>query len=193
MPFASRFNASALVLVSLFLTPTLAFAHPGSSMLATGWTGFLHPLTGLDHFLAMVAVGLWAAHLRGRAPLALPIAFPLAMIAGASLAVSGWMLPAVEQTIAISVVVLGAVVASGVRVPLLASMAIVAMFAVFHGHAHATEAAGNLAAYGVGFTLATIALHILGMLAGAVLVTRRRALMIGGTAITTVGLALLFA
>jgi urease accessory protein len=162
-------------------------------MLSTGWTGFLHPLTGLDHVLAMVAVGLWAAHLRGFATLALPIAFPLAMIVGALMAVSGWMLPAVESMIAISVVVLGAVVATGVRVPVPASTAIVAMFAVFHGHAHATEAAGSLLAYGAGFTTATVALHVLGILAGTLLVARHRALLLGGTTIATVGCALLFA
>ena len=192
MHLLSRYNV-ALVLGSLLLVPVLACAHPESSMLATGSAGFMHPLTGLDHFLAMFAVGLWAAHLRGYAPLALPVAFPLAMLGGALIAAAGWMLPAVEPMIAISVVVLGAMVAAGVKVPVGASAAIVAMFAIFHGHAHATEGPQSLISYGIGFTLATVGLHLLGVLAGTMLVKRAPLMMLGGSAIATAGLALLFA
>jgi urease accessory protein len=162
-------------------------------MLSSGWAGFAHPLTGLDHFLAMFAVGLWAARMRGLAPVVLPVAFPLAMMAGALMAVSGWMLPGVEPMIAVSVIVLGAIVATGASLPVAASAVIVAMFAVFHGHAHATEAHGAIIAYGVGFTSATVMLHLLGMFAGAMLTRHARLVTVGGSAIATVGVALLFA
>lgn len=194
MSFISRFKIGS-ALASLLLMPALAAAHPESSMLATGWAGFIHPLTGLDHLLAMFAVGLWAANVRGIgiARLALPLAFLLAMLAGAMMAAGGWVLPAVEPMIGVSVVVLGAVVALGTRVPVGVGVALVATFALFHGHAHATEAPENVVAYGLGFTLATATLHVIGLLVGASLMKRRPALMVGGSVIATAGLALLFA
>lgn len=186
MPFVSR-----IALASLLLVPCLASAHPETSMLASSWNGFLHPLTGLDHFLAMFAVGLWAAHLGGRAPLTLPVAFPLAMIGGALIAASGGMLPAVEPMIALSVIVLGTLVATGVRVPAGVSIAIVALFAVFHGHAHAAEGPQNAMPYGFGFILATVTLHLMGMVAGNLLEQRMRVFAAGGSAIAATGLVLL--
>lgn len=185
---ASRSNI-AFVLATLSFMPTLASAHP-ETMLATGGSGFLHPLTGLDHLLAMFAVGLWAARLRGAALFAFPAAFPLAMIGGALAALAGWALPAVEPMIATSVIVLGIAVASGVKVPVGAGVALVAAFAIFHGYAHATEAPQDVLPYGVGFVLATVLLHLVGMLVGFAFQERTRALQLGGSAIAVAGLAM---
>lgn len=179
----------ALILATLSLMPALAGAHP-ESMLATGRSGFLHPLTGLDHLLAMFAVGLWAARLRGAALIAFPAAFPLAMVGGALAALAGGMLPAVEPMIAISVIVLGIAVASGVKVPVGAGVALVASFAIFHGYAHAIEGPANALPYGVGFVLATVLLHVAGMLVGLAFEKRTQALTLGGSAIAVAGLAL---
>jgi urease accessory protein len=190
MSFGSRI---ALGLTSLLVLPGLASAHPETSMLATGWAGFLHPLTGLDHFLAMFAAGLWAAHLGGQAKLMLPVTFVGAMAVGVFVAAGGWMLPAVEPVIAISVIVFGAMVAVGVKAPLGVAVAVVALFAIFHGHAHATEGPQNAVPYGVGFLSATMALHAIGILAGTYLANQARVLTCGGSAIATTGLALLLA
>lgn len=186
----SRLNI-ALILATLAFAPTLASAHP-ETMLATGGSGFLHPLTGLDHLLAMFAVGLWAARLRGAALFAFPAAFPLAMIGGALISLAGWSLPAVESMIAISVIVLGISVASGAKIPVGAGVALVASFAIFHGHAHATEAPPDVLPYGAGFVLATVLLHLVGMAVGFVFQDRARALTLGGSAIAVAGVALVF-
>jgi urease accessory protein len=141
----------------------------------------------------MFAAGVWAAHLGGHAKLTLPVAFVGAMAVGVFVAASGWMLPAVEPVIAVSVIVFGAIVAVGVKAPLRMAVAIVAIFAIFHGHAHATEGPRNAVPYGVGFILATMALHAMGILAGTYLTNRARFLTFGGSAIATTGLALLLA
>lgn len=159
--------------------------------------GFAHPIGGLDHVLAMLAVGLWAARIGRRALWRLPLAFPVVMAAGGALGWAGVGLPAVESGIAVSVVVLGLAVACAIRPPLWAGVAIVALFALFHGHAHGTElpvAAAPLA-YAAGFVLATALLHVTGV--GLGLIGRapaaRAALGLGGSAIAAAGLVLLIA
>ena len=156
----------ALLATALVLAPTLAFAHPGlpghTHDLATG---FVHPFSGLDHVLAMVAVGLFAAQLGGRALWLVPASF-VAMMAAAGLAgMSGIALPLTETGIALSIVVLGAAVALRLALPLAAAMALVGFFAIFHGYAHGLEtpatASGLL--YGLGFVAATAALHGIGI------------------------------
>jgi urease accessory protein len=150
---------------------TLAPAAPAHIIGAQGaafGTGFAHPFTGLDHMLAMVAVGLWAAQLGGRARWIVPLAFMGAMAAGAGLALAGIRLPAVETGIASSVLVLGLLIAVSARLPTVTSAVLVGAFAVFHGHAHGTELpqAASEMLYGVGFVLATGMLHATGLALG---------------------------
>jgi urease accessory protein len=153
----------------LALSPTLALAHPGHGDPLGFSHGFMHPLTGLDHVLAMVAVGIFAASLGGRALFAVPASFVALMAAGGALGMAGVELPFVEVGIAASVIVLGSAVASGwKRWPLGAAMAMVGAFAVFHGFAHGAEMPANASGldYAAGFLLATALLHAAGIGAG---------------------------
>ena len=160
-------NRVILVLVTLLaiLPAPPAIAHSmGES--ATGFgAGFLHPLTGLDHLLAMVSVGIWGAFLGLPAIWLLPIAFPLIMASGGALGVIGVPLPAGELLIALSVVVLGVLIASARRLPVAGALAVVAVFAVAHGHAHGVElpASADALAFTVGFVMATGLLHLAGI------------------------------
>lgn len=148
------------------LMPTAAFAHPGHfdghGAFASGW---MHPLGGADHVLAMIAVGLWAATATDRRGIwALPCAFVLAMLAGGALGAAGVSLPAVEPMILASSVVLGLAVALALRPSLGVALPVVALFGVMHGHAHGVEGpATGLLAYAAGFVLATSALHLAGI------------------------------
>lgn len=162
-----RLRAVPLALTAV-LTPTLAFAHTGVGDTHGFVHGFMHPVTGLDHILAMVTVGILAWQLGGRALWALPTAFLGAMAIGGALGVAGVDLPFVELGIALSVVVLGGAVALGIKAPLAFAIGLAGFFAIFHGHAHGTEMpddAGGLA-YGVGFMLGTTLLHLAGIATG---------------------------
>jgi len=145
-----------------------AFAHEqagGGGGLAQG---LLHPLTGVDHLIAMVAVGIWGAQLGAPAIWVLPITFPMVMAVGAVLGVLKIPLPMPEVAIALSALVLGAAVAMRLRPPFVAAAAVVAVFAVFHGHAHGVElpSSANPLSYGVGFVVATGLLHLCGIVLG---------------------------
>jgi urease accessory protein len=155
----------------LALLPMAAMAHTGTGADLGVLRGFLHPLTGLDHILAMVAVGVFAAQLCRRSIWAVPAAFVVAMAAGAPLGYFGMPLPMVEQGIALSVIVMGLAVASGVKMPVGFAMALVAVFAVFHGHAHGAEGAGagSFLGYAAGFVVATSLLHAVGVVLGLML------------------------
>ena len=172
------------------LIPTLAFAHTGIGPTVGFSHGFLHPIMGLDHVLAMVMVGMFAAQLGGRALWLVPCAFVGVMALGGALGVAGFPLPYVEIGIALSVVVLGALVAFGVRLPTAIAMAVVALFALFHGHAHGSEMPETAAGlnYGLGFIAATGLLHAAGVGLGLLLGGARSA---NGTAVarTAGGLA----
>ncbi|HVZ03899.1 MAG TPA: HupE/UreJ family protein [Hyphomicrobium sp.] len=147
-----------------------ASAHVGVGPVDTFSRGFFHPLSGIDHILAMVAVGLYAAHLGGRALWLVPSAFVGTMILGGLLGYYGWPLPLVEEGIGLSVVVMSLAIAMGVRLPTLAAMALVGLFALFHGHAHGNEGAGLGIAflpYAIGFISATTLLHVSGIALGA--------------------------
>jgi urease accessory protein len=189
-----RTGAVAIALLGL---PGLAEAHTGvHPLLADGLAaGFIHPFSGFDHLLAMVAVGLWAASLGGHARWAVPSAFIAIMTLGAVGGVYGLALPAVETLIAVSVIVLGVMVALSVRVPVAAAAAIVAVFGLFHGHAHGAEmpAMAQALQYGLGFIVATAALHGAGLALGTVLprFTSANAIRIVGGAIATAGVALM--
>lgn len=147
-----------------------AFGHV-EAQAAQGWlTGFMHPISGFDHVLAMVAVGLWGAQLGSPAIWVLPVAFPLVMVFGAVLGFLGVPLPGIELGIAASAILLGAAVMLAWRPPLVAALILVGLFAVFHGHAHGVELPAGQSAmlYSMGFVVATGLLHGLGIGIGAV-------------------------
>ena len=153
-----------LALAALVATTAPAFAHLDPQEHGSFMAGVSHPLFGLDHILVMVAVGLWAAQIGGKALLGVPAAFVITMAIGFGLAVSGIDLPFVEPAILASVVALGLLVAMAVRLDTVMSAAIVAVFALFHGHAHGGElgTAGALS-FGIGFVAATALLHAAGI------------------------------
>lgn len=157
------------IAVAAFALPGVAQAHIGLHVLGGADAGFAHPFSGLDHLLTMVAVGLWAASLGGKARILVPAAFVVVMAVGAALGAAGVPFPAVESAIAVSVIAVGVLVAAAVRVPLGAAMTIVAVFALFHGHAHGSEmpAMASPLAYGLGFVAATAILHGIGLMLGA--------------------------
>jgi urease accessory protein len=157
--------------------------------------GMLHPFSGLDHVLAMVAVGLWASQLGGRALWLLPLTFPAVMAVGAALGLSGVTLPWVEIGIAGSVMVLGAVVALALRPSLAISIPLIGAFALLHGYTHGIElpASASALSYGAGFIAATLVLHAVGIATGLIggrLPVRFAARTTGG-AIAVLGVMLL--
>lgn len=143
-----------------------AIAHPGHES-ASFAIGFGHPLGGIDHLLAMLAVGLYASRQRGNARWALPAAFVAAMLAGAGLGAAGWTLPGVETGVALSVLVLGLAIAFAARLQNVVALPVVAGFAVFHGYAHQIEIGdAGMLAYAGGFVIATALLHVCGFALG---------------------------
>ncbi len=156
--------------------------------------GLVHPLGGLDHLLAMLSVGFWSALVaKGdttRAWLA-PAAFVAAMLAGATAGYVGMSLPLVETGIALSVVTLGLMVMWRIELSVLAGAGLVALFALFHGHAHGAEAVGNIVAYMAGFAIVTAALHVAGIVLGRALVRMRHATSVTGGLIAAAGAFLL--
>ena len=156
---SARFGMVAIA--ATVLSPSAALAHMGASTTSGIISGFPHPLTGLDHLAAMVAVGLWAAQRGGRAWWALPMSFLSVMAVGGLLGAAGLSIPFVAPAIVASVLVLGALVAAAVRLPLVASSLLVGLCALFHGHAHGAEMPATVAglSYGTGFLLATGLLH----------------------------------
>lgn len=134
-----RFGNLLLMACALVLFAGGAGAHQGVGLAGGFASGFMHPVLGWDHVVAMVAVGLWGAFLGNPAIWILPVVFPLVMAFGGALGVLGVPIPAVETGIAVSAVVLGAMVAFAVRPPIWVAALIVGAFAIFHGHAHGTE------------------------------------------------------
>jgi urease accessory protein len=145
-----------------------AFAHEQAGVGGGLAQGLLHPLTGIDHLIAMVAVGIWGAQLGAPAIWVLPITFPMVMAVGAVLGMLKIPLPMPEVAIALSALVLGGAVARRLRPPFVAAAAVVAVFAIFHGHAHGVElpSSANPLSYGVGFVVATGLLHLCGIVLG---------------------------
>jgi urease accessory protein len=169
-------NLYVLMLGVTSLLPSLVFAHTGMGGTAGFVSGFSHPLGGADHLLVMLAVGLWAAQIGGRAIWAVPCTFVALMIVGAVLAIAGIQVPYVEAAILISLLLLGLLIASAFRLPLAISVSVVGCFAVFHGQAHGAEMPLTIDAltYCAGFALATILLHTLGIATGVMLQTLQR-------------------
>jgi len=158
------------IVLTVVLWPALACAHVGSGASGGFLTGVQHPVSGLDHVLAMIAVGLWGAQLGAPALWLLPVAFPMMMAFGGMLGLMGIPLPGVEVGIAVSAIVLGIMVFTEARPALAVSLAIVAFFAIFHGHAHGTELPQGQSGllYSMGFVMATGCLHGVGIAIGLV-------------------------
>jgi urease accessory protein len=181
--------AAGTAVLALLVAPS-ATAHlinDNGGLLA----GIAHPFLGVDHVLAMVAVGLWAGQTGGRALWAVPLAFVAMMGGGSLLAIFGVPLPGVEAGIAASVLALGLLVALAVKLPLAAGMALTGAFALFHGHSHGTELPAMVSpmGYALGFLVATSLLHITGVAAARLLDVRR--LQIAGVCVAVAGSVLI--
>jgi len=165
---APKLTKSLLATATVVFTPAVAFAHTGVGDTSGFAHGFGHPISGLDHILAMLMVGVFAWRLGGRALWLVPMTFVVIMAAGGALGVAGIGVPFVEIGIALSVVVLGAIVALDVKAPAAAAMGVVGLFAIFHGHVHGAEMPENVGsvAYAIGFMIATALLHLAGISAG---------------------------
>jgi urease accessory protein len=187
------FDLAVFAAVAAFLLPAPAFAHVGAGHTSGIGHGILHPILGIDHLTAMVAVGVWAAQLGNRAVWSVPLTFVSVMSLGGLLGALGMQLPMVEPMILSSLLVLGILIAFAVRLPLVATSFIVGLFALFHGHAHGSEMPETISglAYGLGFVLATASLHLLGIGFGLVAQRLRpNALRYAGGLVVAVGLYL---
>ncbi|MGE0313720.1 MAG: HupE/UreJ family protein [Lautropia sp.] len=191
---ATRAMHAARATIALLLTGACghALAHVGGGDVAGGFAaGFLHPLLGLDHVAAMVAVGIWGAQLGAPAIWMLPITFPLLMAVGGAIGALGFEVGGIEIGIAASAIVLGAMIAFAVRLPLAVATALVAVFALCHGYAHGAElpASASAIAYASGFVVTTGALHATGIGFGTIERWRRGAhlLRVAGVVIAVVG------
>lgn len=184
----------------LSLLPAVAFAHPGhDGGHDFGWdfsAGFTHPLVGADHLLAMLAVGIWAAQLGGRARWLVPATFVGVMTLAATLGQHGVVLPAVEPMIAASLLVFGLMIATAKHLRLSVGLGLTAMFAAFHGSVHGAEIPAHVAAfaYGCGFVAATVLLHACGLGLGALAAAQSpRVARAAGAAVSVVGAVMLVA
>lgn len=178
-----------LTLVTIFAS-NAALAHPGHELADAGFVaGILHPLLGLDHLLAMLVVGIWAAQLGGAARRLVPASFVGVMALGAALALKGLSPPTVEPGIAVSLLVLGLLVASATRLPVAVAMLVAGVFAAFHGAAHAAELPQSASPllYASGFLLMTAGLHGLGVMLGSLRpqVALMSGRIIGGVAVAS--------
>jgi urease accessory protein len=165
---ASGVIKSLLSTAMVLLTPAIAFAHTGVGNTNGLIHGFGHPISGIDHVLAMVMVGVFASQLGGRALWLVPTTFVAIMGVAGALGIAGIAVPFVEIGIALSVVILGAIVALDLKAAIAAAMGLVGLFAVFHGYAHGAEipeSAGGVA-YAAGFMIGTALLHLTGIGAG---------------------------
>ncbi len=183
-----------LFLIAMIVTSSPASAHTEAGIPGGLLSGFLHPLMGADHLVAMVAVGLWGAQLGRPGVWVLPICFPAVMAVGAVLGILGVPLPAPELAIALSALVLGIAVALAVPAPFWAAGIVVSVFAVFHGYAHGRELpeASNALAYGVGFVVATGMLHGIGILIGTLTRWRTGVYVVRALGVAIAGLGGMF-
>jgi urease accessory protein len=180
-----NYSILLLALAGMVLMPGLASAHiiPGTNH--SLYDGFAHPFSGLDHLLAMFAVGLWASQCRGRAVWMIPLTFVSVMALGGILGLTGAHLPGIELGIALSVLVLGALIATATRLKLGWGMSVAGIFAFFHGYAHGLEmpAAVGAIPFSAGFILATLLLHGMGIAAGFYFAKQERGIRFAGAAI----------
>jgi urease accessory protein len=187
-------------MTAFVLAPVIALAHTEHDDANGLMHGLTHPITGIDHVLVMIAVGVLAAHIGGRAMWLVPLSFVSVMAVAGTLGMAGVRVPLAEVGIALSVIVLGLAVAARLELPRLAAIGLVGFFAVFHGYVHGAEmpavASGLL--YGLGFVAATVLLHTVGL--GLGMLTRhdgatlsRRLVQAGGGAMALFGIAALAA
>lgn len=169
MSVGIRFCSRSVLLVGSMLVAQAAMAHTGHHADHSLVDGFMHPFTGLDHLLAMVAVGIWAVLLGRNALWSLPLVFPLAMAAGGAMGAYGMALPSVEVGIAVSSLMLGVMVLARIQMPVTGAAAMVAALALFHGYAHGLEmpVGASGVSYGAGFVMGTLLLHLAGMAMGS--------------------------
>jgi urease accessory protein len=180
-----------LAALSLLLLPGTVFAHQETGSITGIVSGLKHPVSGMDHVLAMISVGLWGAQLGAPAVWLLPVAFPMVMAFGGMLGLMGISLPGIEIGIAVSAIVLGAMIVTESRPPLWIAAALVGFFAIFHGHAHGTELPSGSSGllYSIGFVAATGTLHGVGIALGLVHRFRggRLAVRAAGAAVSAAG------
>jgi urease accessory protein len=188
--------ARRIALLALTVLPAVALAHEEAGQAAGFLAGLAHPVSGFDHVLAMISVGLWGAILGPPAIWVLPVAFPLVMALGGLMGLLGFPLPGVELGIAVSAIVLGVMVLAEVKPPIWIAAAIVAFFATFHGHAHGRELPEGTSAllYSLGFVVATGLLHAVGILLGTAhrWAAGRQALRIAGAGVALAGIFFLW-
>lgn len=187
-----RMTGALALLLTMAAVPALA--HTGHGSVDGFAHGLMHPLTGLDHILAMVAVGLWAGLVGGRARIAYPAAFVGTMVLAGIWGMSGGALPGVEIGIAVSVIVLGLAIALKLSPPLAAGTLACGLFAIFHGFAHGAELPENASglSYALGFVVATAALHGVGLVLASALATRAPLLArVAGGGLVLAGVAIL--
>ncbi len=189
------FKTVLSVLILSFL-PSLAHAHIGVGV-TSGWAhGVLHPFLGLDHLCAMLAVGLWARQMGGRALWTIPLTFVTVMALGGLLGMTEMSLPFIEGGIFFSLIALGLLVAVAIQLPLSVSAGIIGVFALFHGYAHVTELSKNTSglSYASGFMLSTALLHVAGiaMATGLAKIDRLQWLRLIGACIAVFGGTLYF-
>lgn len=189
-------RATFVLLVTLLASATPAFAHTQQGQAQGFLTGLRHPISGLDHVLAMISVGIWGAQLGRPALWLLPVTFPMVMAVGGFLGLIGVPVPGVEIGVALSALVLGLMVALEAKPPPVVAAALVGAFAVFHGHAHGTELPPGQSGltYSIGFVVATGCLHGVGILLGVVYRWRtgKAALRLAGAAVVLAGAVFLF-
>ncbi len=155
----------AALVSALAFVASPSFAHTGAALQGGFASGFMHPLTGADHLLAMVSVGIWGAFLGRPLIVALPVIFPTVMAVGGVMGMLGVPMPPIEIGVGLSVLVLGLAIAAAFRAPVWAASILVAVFAIFHGYAHGQElpVAADPVGYSMGFVLSTGLLHVVGI------------------------------
>jgi urease accessory protein len=193
----SGFTRRAIFISTLLFAPVVASAHPGLPGHTHGFVnGFAHPLTGLDHLLGMMAVGLWAAQLGGKAMWRVPLAFLSAMALGGMVGMMGLgEFSMIDQTIAATVLVMGILIATATQMPVRAGGFLVALFALFHGYAHGAEmpATSSGLFYATGFILATAILQLTGIGLGVIArkTNSMKTIRLGGCAVAIYGVYLM--
>lgn len=189
-------RAALLLAFVAVLWASPASAHTETAQAAGVLSGLAHPVSGLDHVLAMISVGLWGAQLGSPALWMLPITFPIVMAFGGLLGLVGVALPGIELGIAVSAIVLGLAVALEARPGIAVAAIIVGVFAIFHGHAHGTElpAGASGLMYSIGFVIATGCLHAVGIILGVAYKwpLGRHALRAAGAVVAVAGTAFLW-
>ena len=192
----TRVVAVRAALLGLALAPAVALAHDETGQAAGFLSGLSHPVSGLDHVLAMIAVGLWGVVLGPPAIWVLPVAFPLVMAVGGLMGLLGVPVPGVEIGIAVSAIVRGVMVLAEVRPAIWVAAAIVAFFAIFHGHAHGRELPAGTSAllYSLGFVVATGLLHAVGIVLGVAhrWAAGRQAVRVAGGGVALAGIFFLW-